>query len=166
MKSIMDIRKLTLADLADCVHVDGWSAEPHAAWTLGDFSSFFDGRCRSGFAIWFHETMLGFVLYEADQAGRQLQLVRLGVALRWQRRHFGTLLLQHICRWLSPVPDVGVWMLVHERCFILQCFLRANGFRATRVYRGHCDGGTNDAYLFELQREQSVPRRRPLEERA
>jgi hypothetical protein len=165
MQSLVQVSKLTLGDLADCAQIDACSAAPYPAWSLPDFLAFYDGRLRGGFAAWFHEKMVGFVLYEADPSRRQLQLVRFAAGPGWQVRHVGYRLLKHLRQWLRIVPDVAVWMLAHERALALQCFLRANSFRATRILPGHCDGGMNDAYLFELQDEQTVLSR-PLQEHA
>jgi hypothetical protein len=154
MESAGKVRRLTLGDLADCAFVDVCCELPHRHWRLQDFLAFYDGGLRGGFAAWFHERMIGFVLYEADPSRRQLELVRLGAGPGWDLRHVGRRLLRHIAQWLRTTPDVLLWMLAHERELRLQCFLRDNGLHATRILRRHCDGGANDAYLFQSRAER------------
>src|SRR5262249_29207469 len=162
----MQVSKLTLGDLAACAFIDGCTAPAHTAWSLPDFLAFYDGRLRGGFAARFHEHIVGFVLYEADPKRRRLQLVRFGARSGWEVRHVGYRLLRHIDQWLRAAPDVHIWTLAHERDLALQCFLRDNGFRATRILRDHCDGGVNDAYLFESDDGQLAVAGRPLQEPA
>ena len=167
MESPVQISRLTLGDLADCAVVDSYSELPHRHWRLQDFLAFYDGRLRGGFAAWFHKRTIGFVLYEADPSRRQLELVRLGAGLGWELRHAGRRLLRHIAQWLRTTPDVQLWMLAHERELRLQCFLRDHGFRATRILRCHCDGGANDAYLFQAHAaELALALAQPLQEHA
>jgi GNAT superfamily N-acetyltransferase len=167
MEPVVKVSRLTLGDLAECAAVDMYSELPHRRLRLQDFLAFYDGRLRGGFAAWFHERMIGFVLYEADPSRRELELVRFGAAAGWELRHVGRRLLRHVAQWLRTTPDVELWMLAHERELRLQCFLRDNGFRAIRILRRYCDGGANDAYLFQSSAERlSLALNEPLQEPA
>jgi GNAT superfamily N-acetyltransferase len=150
MSTALDVRRITAADLVWCEAIDRRAAPAGSAWRLEDFRAFFAAPCHGGFAALWQGSIVGFLLYQADRENRRLYVIRLRVAPGWQRRNAATRLLQHLRHWLSPLPDIPVWVLVNERDLPMQCLLRANGFQAICIYPGRCDDGDSDGYLFEL----------------
>lgn len=151
------LRRITAEDVGALATVDQRCLLSSAAWSSRDFAGFFAEPHHGGFLAQYHEQVIGFVLYRAERRQRRLYLVRLAVLPGWRRRQVGSRLVQRLCWWLRPVPDVRLTALVHERALSLQCFLRANGFRVVRICKGHFDAGASDGYLFELGDDQPAP---------
>lgn len=160
---MLQIRRINPADLTCCALLDSACAAPEPGWTVADFQQFFAVPSQGGFLALWKRKPVGLLLYQADRDNHRLYLVRLAVAPGWRRRRIGTRLVQHLRLWLRPLPDVEVWALVHEGDLALQCFLRANAFRATRICKNRFDEGSSDGYLFELPEEQSVLGRKAVQ---
>jgi len=156
MQHLASVRRITLEDLGACADIDSHS-HPKTAWTVQDFCNFLGWECNGGHVAVREGRIVGFLLYQGDRARRCLHLVRLAVLPVWRRRQIGSQLVQYIRERLQTFPDVKLWALVHERQLPVQCFLRANGFRAIRVCRGYHDDGQSDAYLFERMTMNDQP---------
>src|SRR5262245_9796987 len=115
MQSALQIRRITHADLAHCAAIDGHTPEGRPTGHGESYERFLDWPCQGGFVALWHGSIVGFALYHAHREHRRLCLVRIGVASSWQRRHVGSYLVQHLRRWLSPMPDVPLWIMAHER---------------------------------------------------
>lgn len=87
--------------------------------------------------------------YAWSIAKRHLELVVLAVRPEWRRRGIGSSVLRHLAGKLTGKRPV-LAASVHEEALPVQQFLRAQGFRATKVLRGAAYGGA-DAYRFELR---------------
>ena len=162
MQSALQIRRITQTDLAYCAAIDQHAVAAGTAWKVQDFRCFLSIDWDGAFVALWQGSIIGFLLYDADRRHRILHVIRICVAPSWQRRRVGSCLVQFIRRWLSPMPDVPVWMMVHERDLTMQCFLRANGFRATSIERGHYGDADNDGYLFEAKAAEHLPAARGL----
>jgi GNAT superfamily N-acetyltransferase len=158
MKPSIQIRPLTTGDLRRCEAVERQAVSPPGGWSLDSFEAFFGCLGHGGYLAEWYDQPLGYLLYQADREHRRLYLGRIQVVESWRRRTIGSRLVQHVRQWLRPVPDIQMCAVVHESCLPLQCFLRANGFLAVRIFRGRFDGGDRDAYLFEA----AVGERSPL----
>ena len=86
--------------------------------------------------------VVGFLIYEG-RAGR-FHLLNMGVHPRHRRRGVGRQLVLRIKSRLQAGDKQKVVCEVAESNLNMQLFLRALGFKATRVIRGGC--GTEDAY--------------------
>lgn len=157
MQPSLLIHKIALPHLARCAAIDATCTPSEMAWTASDFDNFFLLPSSGGLVALGDGRVVGFLLYQADRAHRRLHFVRIGVAPGCRGRGVGSRLVQHIRQWLRPVPDVKLCALVHERQLAVQCFLRANGFRAVRVSKGRYDDGANDGYWFELPVSDDLP---------
>jgi GNAT superfamily N-acetyltransferase len=149
--STLVIRKMTVADSHACQVIDASAVPGDSAWSWDEFSAFLRVDGQGGLVAVWNGRIVGFLTYRADRTNRRLQLVRIGTAAGWQRRRVGSGMVSQIRQWLKSMPDVVVWTLIHERHLPMQCFLRANGFRAICICKGHCDEGESDAFLFELR---------------
>lgn len=161
MKPSLQVRPLRTTDLDSCVAIDDSAVPPEAAWSLDCFEEFFNVAPHGGYLALGNGRPVGYLLYQADRQNRRLFLGRIQVLPAWRRRGVGSRLVQHVRQWLQPVPDIQLCAVVHECCLPLQCFLRANGLTATRVFRGRFDGGEHDAYLFEAGSTARAPALHP-----
>jgi [ribosomal protein S18]-alanine N-acetyltransferase len=109
----------------------------------------FDGLLRRtecfGLVAETGDGVCGYLIGAIDP--EQLQLLNLAVTPRWRRHGIGSRLLSALAeRLATPRRLITV---VSERNLAAHLFLRARGFRATRILRGHWSGTPDDAYLFE-----------------
>lgn len=156
MKPSIQVQPLTTADLDCCAAVERQAVPPALCWPLDAFEEFFSYAGHGGYLATWKDQPLGYLLYQADRPHRRLYLGRIQVIESWRRRTVGSRLVQHVRQWLCPVPDVQLYAVVHECCLPVQCFLRANGFRAVRVFRGSA-ADERDAYLFEAASAERSP---------
>ena len=93
--------------------------------------------------------VVGFYVYELH--GAYLHLRRMAVHPDCRRSRVGTQVVAHLAAKLSIGRRTSMRLLVRESNVAAQLFLRANGFEATAINRGHYEATGDDAYVMEYR---------------
>jgi ribosomal protein S18 acetylase RimI-like enzyme len=145
----LSIRRLTFLDDVTVSLIDR-SCLSHAGWAPRDFEEFLAVKGNAGLAAAWDRLLIGYLLYSVSCQKEVIGLRRLGVHPCFRRRGIGSRLLARVVRQARRPPGATLFTLVHERHLDMQLFLRANGFRATRICRDFFDNGQAAGYLFEF----------------
>lgn len=89
----------------------------------------------------------GFAIYEIHR--QRIEIVRLAVHPYARREGLGRSMVEKLARKLDPVRRTRLALNVRETNLPAQFFLRAVGFRAVNVIRGHYRDTGEDAYRME-----------------
>lgn len=96
-----------------------------------------------------NEQVEGYLFYELEKMA--VNIVNIAVHPDWRRRGLGTMLLEALKS--SAGYRKPIVVLLRESSLGVQLFLRSNGFRAVRIYRGIYDDVGEDGYEFRFSRE-------------
>jgi len=152
----LSIRRLTFLDDVSVSLVDN-ACLPHAGWTPRDFEDFLAVKGNAGLVAAWDRVLAGYLLYSVSCQKEVIGLRRLGVHPYFRRRGIGSRLLARVVRQARPPSGTALFTLVHEHHLAMQLFLRANGFRATRICRNFFDHGQAAGYLFEFTARLEKP---------
>jgi len=125
-------------------------------WTAQEFVRHLRQRNMIGMVAELDHRVAGYMLYELER--QQIRLVNLAVDPTAQRRGFGTALVAHLLKKLSPGRRPRLVTAVRETNLPAQQFFRACGLRAIGVWRScYADVPGEDAYVFEWRAEWFPP---------
>lgn len=99
-----------------------------------------------GMAATHREAVVGFMIYELHKD--HLRVLDFAVHPAWERKGVGRQMAARLAEKLSPARREWIEMTVRESNLDGQLFLRAEGFRAVEVLRGHYPDTGEDAYAM------------------
>jgi ribosomal-protein-alanine N-acetyltransferase len=137
-------------DLGKVLEIERRGPGPH--WTRKDFLPVFHAADTDGWVAEADGRIVGFVVFQVHNAGgsRRVVLRHLAVAPYWRRSGVGRAMLERLDEKLRAAGD-RIQATVEESNLAAQLFLRAGGYKAVRVLRGHFGGA--DGYLMERRRD-------------
>lgn len=118
-------------------------------WDEESFLRVMRQRNCVGLVAEYHDTIVGFVIYELFDA--RMGLLNLAVATRHRRQGVGAQLIAWLRRKLSPERRVRITLEVGERNLAAQLFFRSQGFRAVSILRDFYEDTDDDAYVMQYQ---------------
>lgn len=132
------------------------------AWIEDDFLRVLRQRNCVGMVLELGEKVVAFTFYELHKT--TLELLRVVVHVKHQRRRLGRQMMEKMASKLSTDRRTRVQMTLRESNVEGQLFLRACGFRAIKVLRGHYDDTGEDGYLMDYKLGRVVEEEKPNEE--
>jgi len=122
-------------------------------WTAGDFLDVVkDPKLTSmvaEFGPYHPGTVAGYVVFEPLKSS--MAILRLAVHPDWRRRCIGVQLVSKVAERVVSTGRKRISLGLRERNLDGQLFLKACGFRATLVRRGHYRDTGEDAFMFEYR---------------
>ncbi len=101
-------------------------------------------------------TIAGFVVFEPLK--HAMAILRIAVHPDWRRRCIGVQMIAKVAERVTLTGRKRVAIAVRERNLDGQLFLKALGFKATLVRRGHYADTGEDAFMFDYR--PKLPERR------
>jgi ribosomal-protein-alanine N-acetyltransferase len=146
----LTIRLMFNRDLARVLEIERRSPGEH--WTRKDFLPVFHAADTDGWVAEADGRIVGFMIFQVQNAGgsRLVVLRNIAVAPYWRRSGVGRAMLERLDEKLRGAED-RIQAVVAESNLPAQLFLRAAGYKAVRVLRGHF--GSEDGYLMERRLE-------------
>lgn len=121
---------------------------PHA-WSEDAFKTMLANRNTIGMVAEIDDLVVGFMIYTLEQG--LIEVENFAVDSERMRTGIGKAMMQRLIGKLNPERRRCINLVVRESNFGMQSFLKAIGFRASRVYRGYYDDTREDGYLFQYR---------------
>lgn len=140
------VRWMIRRDLASILRIESTQQSP---WSEEDFLSELRKRDVIGMVADIKGEIAGYIVYQLQNM--RFVITKLVVAQEWQGCGVGRLLLSRLIKKLSRDRRSCIAMYVRETSLPLQQFLRAMGFKASKVVREHFDDSGEDAFVMEYK---------------
>jgi len=133
-----------MAEIEKKCYTDLWDK----TWTEKDFIACLSNRNKIGKVIEENGIVVGFIIYELKPL--KFDIYNIAVLPEYQRRGYGTALVQQIINKLKNGNRREIDVPVCETYLQAHLFFRNLGFKATAVKRNFFDDGKEsfDAYIF------------------
>lgn len=138
----LHIRWMIRRDMPEVLEIEKQGFE--FAWTEEDFLRCIRTRNCIGMVAEHGDKVVGFLVYELFKS--KLHVVNFAVHRQWRRLGVGAQMVAKLVSKLSSHRRVRITLDVRETNLSAQLFFRKQGFRASRVLRGHYDDSGEDAF--------------------
>lgn len=140
------LRHMVKADAATLEHIE-LKCFDHP-WTVEEFlAAYRKHDCVIQIAEW-QETVVGYMVYELHDT--RFHLLSLAVHPRYRHRRVGSQMLTRLASTLAINGRKRILLEVRETNLEAQLFLKAHGFKATRVLRDYYEDSREDAYSMQF----------------
>ena len=147
LDNLPEFRPMRAADLDGVMEVE--PALYSHPWTRGNF----DDSLTAGYSCWVVECGIALAGYGVLMIGvREAHLLNLSVAMAWQRRGFGRLLLEHFVHIARGSDATQMFLEVRPSNVAARRLYVEYGFREITVRRGYYPSGRGreDAILMGI----------------
>lgn len=141
------LRWLIRRDLPEVLAIEAQSFG-RLAWDEDDFKRVAGHRNSIIYVAEVHERIVGYVIFELRP--RRLKLLRLAVRSDHRRLGVGAALIAKLAAKLAPERRQWIDASLRETWLDALQFLKAVGFRATGLHRGHFHDPDEDAIVMTL----------------
>jgi ribosomal-protein-alanine N-acetyltransferase len=150
----VQIRWLTRSDMYDVLKIENSKFEH--AWNEDDFLNALRQRNCIGMVAEDKGKVVGFMVYELHK--EKLHLLDLVVDPEYRQRGVGRQMVERLVDKLTQQRRHSLDLVVEERNVDAQKFLKACGFKATRVEKEYFDDTGDDAYhmRFSVGRDKAI----------
>lgn len=118
-------------------------------WMKEDFSRCLQKRNCIGMVAEYRGKIVGFMIYELLK--HRINLLNIAVSKEYQRRSFGSQLIERLVKKLLTTSRSRIAFTVRERNLNAQIFFRSQGFRAVSILYNYYETISEDAYLMQLR---------------
>jgi [ribosomal protein S18]-alanine N-acetyltransferase len=134
--SNLTVRLMFNRDLRTVLEIE--RKRPGEPWTRRDFLPVFRAPDTEGWVAEIDDQVVGFIVFRVhpDGLGRRISVLNVGVAPYWRRAGVARSMFLKLADRLRA-PGDSLQATVPESNLALQLCLRAAGFKAVRVLRGH-----------------------------
>lgn len=146
------VRWMIRRDLAEIVEIEHSSSSPRP-WSEEDFVRVLRQRNCIGMVAEHDNIVIGFMVYETHRG--DLRLLNLAVDPAFRRQVVGSRLLAKLDDKFGTYRE-RIVAEVRESALPAQLFLRAYGYRASRVLRGYYGDTGEDAYEMVRLRQDAI----------
>ncbi|MEO8165075.1 MAG: ribosomal protein S18-alanine N-acetyltransferase [Betaproteobacteria bacterium] len=147
LDNLPEFRPMRARDLGRVMEIEP-SLYTHP-WTRGNFSD----SLAAGYSCWIVECGNALAGYGVLMIGvREAHLLNLSVAMPWQRRGFGRMLLEHFVRVARASDAAQIFLEVRPSNSAARCLYSQFGFRDITLRRGYYPAGRGreDAILMGM----------------
>lgn len=146
------IRWMIRRDMPEVLDIERASFE--FPWSEDDFIHCLRQRNCIGMIAEYHESVVGFMIYELHKA--RLHILNFCVSPAVRRRDVGSQMITKLVGKLSHQRRTRIMLEVRETNLPAQLFFRTLGFRAISVLRDFYEDTTEDAYLMQYRYQPTV----------
>lgn len=139
------IRWMIRRDMTEIVDIEKMSFDQ--PWEEEDFLRQLRQRNCIGMVAEENDKIVGFMIYELHKA--RLHILNFAVATGARLRKVGEQMIDKLKSKLSAHRRSHITLEVRESNLAAHLFLRAQGFRCSRITKGHYDDTGEDAYWFD-----------------
>lgn len=148
------IRWMIRRDLPEVLNIEG---DYFGDWTEEDFLAVLRARNCIGMVADENQSydcpVIGFMIYELCKT--KLHILKLAVDMKHRRRGVGRMMIEKLKGKLSTHRRSRMDIIVCEYDLGVHLFLKANGFVAEEILRGHFDDLDGYQMVYRLPREQT-----------
>lgn len=138
------IRWCIRRDIPEVIAIE--NATSQNPWTEDDFFRCLRERNTIAMIAERDGALVGFMVYTLNK--KFLEIIRLSVHPGFQRARVGTAMINKLIGKLETLRRPVIQTTLRETNLTAQIFLRAHGFKATRILRGHYHDTNEDAFKF------------------